>query len=67
MVREALELSDLEGAESICRRREKWRKEDDVGVGSEHQVPKLVDRRQATQVMKSGERRSSHPPSHAGV
>ena len=43
-------------SESICRRREKWTKEVDESVGSENQGQRFVDRRQATQVVKSGEK-----------
>ena len=39
-------------SESICRQREKWTKEGDLGVGLENQGHRLVDRWQATQVVK---------------
>ena len=50
----------------ICRRREKWKKEGDASVGLENQGHRLVDRRQATQVVKFGDRRSCHVPAHEG-
>ena len=54
-------------SKSICRRRKKWTKEGDACVGSKNQGHRLVDRRQATRVVKSGDRRSSHAPSRAGM
>ena len=45
----------------------KMNKKGDAGVGSENQVPRLVDRRRATQMMNYGDRRRSHVPSRTGV
>ena len=55
-----------ENLEKYSCRTQNRGKSADVGVGSENQGHKLVDQRQATQVVKSGDQRSCHAPTREG-